>query len=133
MRPIRDVHSYANPGETRVAHAALDLEVLFRERILRGSVDLLPRWDAYTMAYAPDGRRRFVHPNVQAAVYTPIGVGLAGDGNPVVLVDGEAVATWTFSLKDGADVQPFDTLGPKVRRRVDAKLDEIASLLGGSG
>jgi leukotriene-A4 hydrolase len=40
MRPIRDVHSYANPGEVRVAHAALDLEVLFGERILRGSADL---------------------------------------------------------------------------------------------
>ena len=40
MRPIRDVHSYANPGEVRVGHAALDLEVLFGERILRGTAEL---------------------------------------------------------------------------------------------
>src|SRR6185369_5251750 len=40
MRPIRDVHSYANPGETRVQHAALELEVLFDRRILRGGVAL---------------------------------------------------------------------------------------------
>jgi hypothetical protein len=103
-----------------------------RVKRLQGALDLLPKWDAYTMAYAPDGRRRFVHPDVQSTVYTPIGVGLAGDGNPVVLVDGEAVATWTFSLKDGAGVQPFDTLGPTIRKRVDAKLDEVAGLLARS-
>src|SRR6185369_6275131 len=57
MRPIRDVHSYANPGETRVAHAALDLEVLFRERILRGSVDLsLDRVDPSAAAVLLDTR-----------------------------------------------------------------------------
>jgi len=57
MRPIRDVHSYANPGETRVAHAALDLEVLFRERILRGSVDLsLDRVDPSAAAVVLDTR-----------------------------------------------------------------------------
>jgi winged helix DNA-binding protein len=103
-----------------------------RVKRLRDRVDLLPKWDAYTMGYAPDGRRRFVHPDVQRIVYTPIGVGLAGDGNPVVLVDGEAVGTWTFSLKDGADVQPFEALGPKIRKRIEAKLDEVAGLLARS-
>jgi hypothetical protein len=98
---------------------------------VRGAVDLLPRWDPYTMGHAPDGRGRFVHPDVQERVYTPIGVGLPGDGNPVVLVDGQAVATWTFTLKDGPAVQPFDTLGPVVRRRVEEQLGEIAALLRG--
>ncbi len=97
----------------------------------RGTVDLLPKWDAYTMGHAPDGRRRFVHPDVQERVYTPLGVGLPGDGNPVVLVDGRAVATWTFSLKDGAAVQPFERLTVKVRRTVDERLTEIADLLTG--
>jgi len=110
-----------------------DVSAFGRVKPLRGSVDLIPKWDAYTMAYAPDGRGRFVHPDVQKIVYTPIGVGLAGDGNPVVLVDGDAAATWTFSLKDGADVQPFQTFGPKVRKRVEAKLDEIAGLLARPG
>jgi winged helix DNA-binding protein len=96
---------------------------------IRDTVDLLPKWDAYTMGHAPDGRHRFVHPDVQRVVYTPLGVGLAGDGNPVVLIDGEAVATWTYTLKEGADVQPFDTIGPRSCRRVDEKLDAVASLL----
>jgi leukotriene-A4 hydrolase len=38
--PPRDVHSYANPDEVRVRHADLDLEVLFAERVLRGSATL---------------------------------------------------------------------------------------------
>jgi Winged helix DNA-binding domain len=96
---------------------------------VRNVVALLPRWDPYTMGYAPDGRRRFVHPEVQERVYTPIGIGLPGDGNPVVLVDGEAVATWTYTVKEGPAVQPFDRLGPKTRRRVDEELFAIAGLL----
>lgn len=100
-----------------------------RVRPLRGTADLLPKSDAYAMAYAPDGRQRFVHPNVQHLVYTPIGVGLPGDGNPVVLVDGQAVATWTFTLKGGPTVRPFDTLGPRIRRKVNEKLGAVARLL----
>jgi hypothetical protein len=96
---------------------------------LRNALTLLPKWDAYTMGLAPDGRQRFVHPDVQKRIYTPIGTGLSGDGNPAVLLNGEAVATWTFSLKEGANVQPFDKLGAKTNRRVTEKLDEIAALL----
>jgi hypothetical protein len=36
----------------------------------KGSVDLLPKWDSYTMGLAPDGRQRFVHPEVQKKAYT---------------------------------------------------------------
>lgn len=95
----------------------------------RGTVDLLPKWDPYTMGHAPDGRQRFVHPDVQHLIYTPIAVGLPGDGNPVVLVEGRAAATWTFSLKEGGAVQPFDKLGPKLRRKIDAELDTISGIL----
>jgi hypothetical protein len=100
-----------------------------RTKEVHDSVALLPKWDSYTMGHAPDGRSRFVHPDLQEWVYTPLGAGLPGDGNPVVLVDGEVAATWTFSKKDGAEVQPFDKLGPKVRKRVGEKLDAIAELL----
>jgi hypothetical protein len=40
------------------------------------AVDVLPKWDCYTMGYAADGRERFVHPDVQDRVYTPSGDGL---------------------------------------------------------
>ncbi|MFN2388008.1 MAG: DNA glycosylase AlkZ-like family protein [Actinomycetota bacterium] len=107
-----------------------DLAAFERVRKLRDAVALLPKWDAYTMGHAPDGRRRFVHPDLQRAVYTPIGAGLSGDGNPVVLVDGEVVATWTYTVKDGAQVQPFDRLGTRTRARIDDRLAEVVGLLG---
>ena len=53
----------------------------------QGSVDLLPKWDCYTMGYAPDGRQRFVRPEARSHVYNE-----AGDGLGAVFVDGEAVA-----------------------------------------
>jgi hypothetical protein len=96
---------------------------------VRGTVDLLPKWDAYTMGHAPDGRARFVHPDVQVRVYTPIGTGLTGDGNPVVLVNGEAAGTWTFTRKDGPEVQMFDRVGPRTMRRVNEELEAVAGLL----
>jgi Winged helix DNA-binding domain len=121
-------HHTIDVGEGR--HLLADEEASFaKAEPLRNEIALLPKWDAYTMGLGPDGRQRFVHPDVQARVYTPIGTGLAGDGNPMVLVDGEAVATWTFSLKAGADLQPFDKLGAKTKKRVDEKLDEITALL----
>ena len=36
-----DFHSYGNPAEVRVTHVALDLDVLFKEKILRGSAALI--------------------------------------------------------------------------------------------
>lgn len=110
---------------------ASDHEAFERVRPPRGAVDLLPRWDAYTMGLAPDGRARLVHPDVQQRVYDPIGVGLPGDGNPVVLADGEVVATWTYSLKEGAEVQPFDALGPTTGRKVAERLEGVARFLAG--
>ncbi len=121
-------HSTVDVGEGLLL-LSRDEAAFDRVTRLRGTVNLLPKWDAYTMGHAPDGRRRFVHPDVQRRVYTPIGTGLSGDGNPVVLVDGQAVGVWTYTLKDGARVDPFDTLGPHVRRRVDEKLEAVAGLL----
>ena len=36
----QDIHSYSNPQEVRVRHVALDLDVLFGDKILRGSATL---------------------------------------------------------------------------------------------
>jgi hypothetical protein len=108
-----------------------DDEAFSKVKPLKNRIALLPRWDAYTMGHAPDGRDRFVHPDVQADVYTPMGTGLPGDGNPVILVDGEVAALWTFSLKEGAELRPLDTLGAGTKRRLETKLQEVADLLAG--
>jgi hypothetical protein len=123
-----DEHRTVDVGNGLVL-LARDEAAFDRTRKLRGTVDLLPKWDAYTMGHAPDGRRRFVHPDVQGPVYTPIATGLAGDGNPVILVDGEVVGLWTYTFKEGARIEAFDTLGPNIRRRVDAQLEAVAGFL----
>jgi hypothetical protein len=105
---------------------------------LTGTVDLLPKWDSYTMGYAPDGRARLVHPDNQPRIYVRKDVvapgqpriGLPGDGYPVVLVDGEAVGTWNVNLA-GATVELFDTVGAKISRRLDDRLQAVSGLLAG--
>jgi hypothetical protein len=94
----------------------------------RDAVDLLPKWDAYTMGYAPDGRGRFVHPEVQDRVYTP-----AGDGLGVVLVGGVAAGAWEarFSgkvLEVGLDM--FETPGPRLGDLLEERFGEVAAFLG---
>jgi hypothetical protein len=78
------------------------------------AIDLLPKWDAYTMGLAPDGRQRFVDPDWQARVYSQGGGGtLPGDGFPVVLRGGRAVATWSHRFRGDrmlVAVSPFEEL-----------------------
>ena len=94
----------------------------------RGAVDLLPKWDAYTMGYAPDGRGRFVHPEVQDRVYTP-----AGDGLGVVLVGGVVAGAWEarFSgkvLEVGLDM--FENPGPRLGDMLEERFGGVAAFLG---
>nr|MDQ6915147.1 winged helix DNA-binding domain-containing protein [Actinomycetota bacterium] len=93
----------------------------------RGTVDLLPKWDAYTMGHAPDGRDRLAHPDVVAHCYDH-----RGDGNPLVLVDGAAAGTWSLRPGKAVDfeVDLFDgTPTPKLRRALDTRLDAVRALL----
>jgi hypothetical protein len=100
------------------------------------SIDLLPKWDPYTMGHAPDGRARLVHADNQPRIYVCKGVvapgqpnvGLPGDGYPVVLVDGEAVGTWNLALK-GTTVHLFDTVGPATQRRLAERLEAVDVLM----
>ncbi len=40
MNAPQDFHSYANPADVRVTHVDLDLEVLFQEKMLKGTAVL---------------------------------------------------------------------------------------------
>ena len=93
----------------------------------RDSVDLLPKWDCYTMGYAPDGRRRFVHPHVQERVYT-----LSGDGLGVVLVDGTAAEAWEARFRGGTMQVGLDLSeppGPQPERVLTERFGAVAALL----
>jgi hypothetical protein len=82
-------------------------------------VDLLPKWDSYTMGYAPDGRDRFAHPDVVKQCYD-----FRGDGRPVILVDGQAAGTWDKG------VELFDKATPTMRKAIDERLEHVNAFLG---
>ncbi len=92
------------------------------------AVDLLPKWDCYTMGYAPDGRGRFVHPEVQDRVYTP-----AGDGLGVVLVGGTAAGAWEARFSGRVmrvRLGMFERSGARLKGAIEDGFGEISVLLG---
>jgi hypothetical protein len=97
-----------------------------------GRIDVLPKWDSYTMGYAPDGRQRFVDDRYLGLAYTSVQGSpgaTAGDGLPLVLRAGRAVASWSHRLAGNqlvVSVRPFGD-GAKLG---DGEFAAIGSLLG---
>ena len=98
---------------------AKDVEAFEKATPLKGTVDLLPKWDCLQMGYAPDGRHRFAHPDVIDRCYD-----FRGDGIPVILVDGEAAGTWA-----GMEPEFFESATKKVRDAVAGRLDDVRTFL----
>ncbi|MCC6386859.1 MAG: winged helix DNA-binding domain-containing protein [Dehalococcoidia bacterium] len=102
------------------------------------AISLLPKWDALTMGYARAGRARFIDAAHLALAYSRSGTGGAGatsgDGLPLVLYEGRAVATWGHTF---AGDRMTVTVRPWEPRSVSLEalrpgLDEIGRLLGAS-
>jgi hypothetical protein len=96
-----------------------DREAFEKAKPVEDAVDLLPKWDSYTMGYAPDGRDRFAHPDVVEQCYD-----FRGDGRPVILVDGQAAGTW-----EKGDVELFDKVPARTRKAIDERLDAVNAFL----
>ena len=97
------------------------------------AVDVLPKWDSYTMAYAPDGRQRLVDDRFLSRAYTSVAGSpgaTAGDGLPLVLRSGCAVASWSHRFEGNrltVMVAPFEG-----QRLPDSAFDAIGQLLSAS-
>ncbi len=97
------------------------------------AIDVLPKWDSYTMGYAPDGRRRFVEDQYLSRAYTAAlnsPGATAGDGNPLVLRGGQAVASWSHRFVGNrlvVSVSPFNE-----ERLPDSVFDAVGELLSAS-
>jgi hypothetical protein len=105
------------------------------EPLASDAVDVLPKWDPYTMGHAPDGRQRLVDDAHLPLSYTTAGTKVgatAGDGLPLLLRGGRAVAAWSHRF-DGTrlrvEVAPFEpgALPPAI---YDGAFDEVGKLLG---
>jgi hypothetical protein len=97
------------------------------------AVAVLPKWDSYTMAYAPDGRQRLVDDAFLGRAYTSVEGSpgaTAGDGLPLVLRSGRAVASWSHRF-DGqrlsVTVDPFEP-----GHLPDSAFDAVGQLLSAS-
>jgi Winged helix DNA-binding domain len=96
------------------------------------AIDILPKWDSYTMGYAPDGCARLVSLQMQSRVYTGAD-NVGGDGLGVVLVAGKAVAAWssTFSGKRlDVTLDLFDREASPHVQALHARFEEVATVLG---
>jgi hypothetical protein len=97
------------------------------------AIAVLPKWDSYTMGYAPDGRQRFVDDRFLSLAYTSV-VGspgaTSGDGVPLILRAGRAVASWSHRFAGDrlvVTVKPFE--GSSV---ADATFEAVGNLLSAS-
>jgi Winged helix DNA-binding domain len=105
------------------------------EPIEADAVALLPKWDAYTMGYAPDGRERFIAREHMLLAYSTAKMGAgatSGDGNPLLLRGGRAVAAWSHKFagdKMTVDVTPFE---PRALANLplESLFDDVGGLLG---
>lgn len=99
------------------------------------AIDLLPKWDSYTMGYAPDGRQRLLNDEHLKLAYSQGGGGtLPGDGFPLVLRGGRAVASWSHRFTGNRlhlTVAPFapNTLTPAT---IEPAAEAIGQLLSAS-
>ncbi|UCF96617.1 MAG: winged helix DNA-binding domain-containing protein [Spirochaetaceae bacterium] len=96
------------------------------------SLALLPQWDSYTMGYAPDGRRRFVTPDMQQRIYGTLGA-TGGNALGTVLVNGLARGAWTSrfagnTLKIRLDL--FEKLGDRMHSAMIDRFNAVARFLG---
>lgn len=99
------------------------------------AVSLLPKWDAYTMGYAPDGRRRFVDDAHLPLAYSTAKMGTgatSGDGNPLLLRGGRAVATWSHKFAGDKMTVEVTSFEPRALAALplDPHFDAIGRLLG---
>jgi Winged helix DNA-binding domain len=94
----------------------------------RDAIDLLPKWDCYTMGYAPEGRARLMHRDVQEHCYDH-----RGDGRGLVLRGGEAVGAWDgrFAGKRlEVSLNMFDAPAAGVKKAIEVEFAAVGELLG---
>jgi hypothetical protein len=119
-------HDLEDIGEGLLLPAGLRAAFEHAAKPPSGAVDLLPKWDCYTMGYPLAGRGRFAHADVVSSLYDH-----RGDGLPVVLVEGMAAGTWSLrpGTKVAFELNLFETPTAALRKALDGAFDRIRALL----
>lgn len=85
------------------------------------STAILPKWDSYTMGFAPDGRDRLVARRHLEHAYTTKSTrkgATTGDGFPLILAGGRAIARWQHRFSSqtmtvSIEIFPGESLDPE--------------------
>lgn len=96
------------------------------------AIAILPKWDAYTMGHAPDGRARFVAEAHRPLAYSQGGGGtLPGDGFPLILRGGVAMARWGHRFAGNTMLVTVSPFGPGTwAAALEGAFDGVGRLLG---
>ena len=96
-------------------------------RPLSGRVNLLPKWDCYTMGYATASRARFAAPELLDLIFDA-----GGNAQPVVLVEGEVQGMWDYRISGDRiriTLRMFSTPGPRLREALGSEAVLVADFL----
>jgi hypothetical protein len=104
------------------------------ERSTGAALVALPKWDALTMGYAPDGRQRLIEDKHLPLAYSTAGEAGAtsGDGKPLLLRDGRAVASWSHRFERDRlliEVTRFESRGG-TQKLCEAAFEDAGVALG---
>jgi len=97
------------------------------------AVAVLPKWDSYSMGYAPDGRHRFIDDPFLSLAYTSATGSpgaTAGDGLPLVLVGGRAQGKWSHRFEGQRMLSTYEPFEPTLVS--DRAFDAVGTLLSAS-
>jgi hypothetical protein len=122
-------HDPVDVGDGLLLHAR-DVRAFDGTRANLGRVSLLPKWDCYTMGYAPPSRARFADPSIQPLVYEA-----GGDAGPMVLVEGEVQGTWKHRLtgdRISIQIAMFEQPSARLAGALEAEIALVAGFLEAS-
>jgi hypothetical protein len=109
-----------------------DLSEFESFKISKGdSLAILPRWDSYTMGYAPDGRDRFVDPAFQDRIYGSIGA-TGGNALGTILLNGLAHGSWDSRFagsKMVINLNMIEKPSKQLDEQITEQFNDIATLL----
>ena len=122
-----------NPLDNDYLLPARDIEGFDTVRVAdKDTLAILPPWDSYLMGYAPDGRGRFVSPDMQEHIYGSVGA-TGGNALGTLLINGLAHGTWKFRFSGSrmnVSLNMFEKPTGRLYAAIEERFNDIAVILG---
>lgn len=119
-------HDPADVGDGLLLHPR-DVRAFEHIRPLTGRVNLLPKWDPYTMGYTGESRLRFADPAMLERMYDS-----GGNALPVVLVDGSVSGLWSLAFSGDRlriTIDLAERAAPRLREAIETEAQLVGAFL----